>query len=59
MENDSKPIAYLPPEVRVNRPEPAAAAHKGKPGDLLVILTFVSLNPEEASGLGAPLNTRW
>ena len=26
-----------------------AAAHKGKPGDLLVILTFVSLNPEEAS----------
>ncbi len=26
-----------------------AAAHKGKVGDLLVILTFVSLNPEEAS----------
>ena len=26
-----------------------AAAHKGKAGHLLVILTFVSLNPEEAS----------
>ncbi len=26
-----------------------AAAHKGKTGDLLVILTFISLNPEEAS----------
>ena len=26
-----------------------AAAHKGKAGDLLVILTFVNLNPEEAS----------
>jgi len=26
-----------------------AAAHKGKTGHLLVILTFVSLNPEEAS----------
>ena len=26
-----------------------AAAHKGKVGDLLVIITFVSLNPEEAS----------
>ena len=26
-----------------------AAAHKGKPGHLLVILTFISLNPEEAS----------
>jgi len=26
-----------------------AAAHKGKTGDLLVIITFVSLNPEEAS----------
>ena len=26
-----------------------AAAHKGKPGDLLVILTFIELNPEEAS----------
>ncbi|MEC8043991.1 MAG: aspartate 1-decarboxylase [Verrucomicrobiota bacterium] len=26
-----------------------AAAHKGKVGDLLVILSFVSLNPEEAS----------
>ncbi len=26
-----------------------AAAHKGKPGDLLVILSFVSLDPEEAS----------
>ena len=26
-----------------------AAAHKGKPGDLLVILTFVSLDPEEAA----------
>jgi len=26
-----------------------AAAHKGKSGDLLVIITFVSLNPEEAS----------
>jgi aspartate 1-decarboxylase len=25
-----------------------AAAHKGKPGDLLVILTFIELNPEEA-----------
>jgi len=26
-----------------------AAAHKGKVGDLLVILTFVSLNPDEAA----------
>ena len=26
-----------------------AAAHKGKPGDLLVILTFIELNPEEAT----------
>ena len=26
-----------------------AAAHKGKAGHLLVILTFVTLNPEEAS----------
>ncbi len=26
-----------------------AAAHKGKPGDLLVILSFVSLAPEEAA----------
>ena len=26
-----------------------AAAHKGKPGDLLVILTFIELNHEEAS----------
>ena len=26
-----------------------AAAHKGKPGDLLVILTFIQLDPEEAS----------
>lgn len=26
-----------------------AAAHKGKPGDLLVILTFIEVNPEEAS----------
>ncbi|MDG1138930.1 MAG: aspartate 1-decarboxylase [Opitutales bacterium] len=26
-----------------------AAAHKGKPGDLLVILSFVSLDPEEAA----------
>ncbi len=26
-----------------------AAAHKGKPGDLLVILTFIELDPEEAS----------
>ena len=26
-----------------------AAAHKGKPGDLLVILTFISLEPEEAA----------
>jgi len=26
-----------------------AAAHNGKVGDLLVIITFVSLNPEEAS----------
>jgi aspartate 1-decarboxylase len=26
-----------------------AAANKGKPGDLLVILTFIELNPEEAS----------
>ena len=26
-----------------------AAAHKGKAGHLLVILTFVSMNPEEAS----------
>jgi aspartate 1-decarboxylase len=26
-----------------------AAAHKGKPGDLLVILTFISLDPEEAA----------
>ena len=26
-----------------------AAAHKGKPGDLLVILTFIQLNPEEAA----------
>ena len=25
------------------------AAHKGKPGDLLVILTFIELNPEEAT----------
>ena len=25
-----------------------AAAHKGKPVDLLVILTFIELNPEEA-----------
>ena len=24
-------------------------AHKGKPGDLLVILTFIELNPEEAT----------
>ena len=27
-----------------------AAAHKGKAGDLLVILTFIQLDPEEASG---------
>ncbi len=26
-----------------------AAAHKGKPGDLLVILTFIQLDPEEAA----------
>ena len=26
-----------------------AAAHKGKPGDLLVIMSFVSLDPEEAA----------
>tara|TARA_S200000501_G_C20720042_1_gene698066 strand:- start:177 stop:551 length:375 start_codon:yes stop_codon:yes gene_type:complete len=26
-----------------------AAAHKGKPGDLVVILSFVSLDPEEAA----------
>ena len=26
-----------------------AAAHKGKVGDLLVILTFVNLNPDEAA----------
>ncbi len=26
-----------------------AAAHKGKPGDLIVILSFVSLDPEEAA----------
>lgn len=26
-----------------------AAAHKGKPGDLLVILTFIELDPEEAT----------
>ena len=26
-----------------------AAAHKGKPGDLLVIITFIQLDPEEAS----------
>ena len=26
-----------------------AAAHKGKVGDLLVIITFVSLNPDEAA----------
>ena len=26
-----------------------AAAHKGKVGDLLVILTFIELNPEEAA----------
>ena len=26
-----------------------AAAHKGKPGDLLVILTFIELEPEEAT----------
>ena len=26
-----------------------AAAHKGKPGDLLVIMTFINLNPEEAT----------
>jgi aspartate 1-decarboxylase len=26
-----------------------AAAHKGKAGDLLVILTFIQLDPEEAS----------
>lgn len=26
-----------------------AAAHKGEPGDLLVILSFVSLDPDEAS----------
>ena len=26
-----------------------AAAHKGKPGDLLVIMTFINLNPEEAA----------
>ena len=30
-----------------------AAAHKGKPGDLLVILTFIELNPEEAT-VGEP-----
>ena len=27
----------------------SAAAHKGKPGDLLVIMSFVSLDPEEAA----------
>ena len=26
-----------------------AAAHKGKPGDLVVILSFVSLDPDEAA----------
>ena len=26
-----------------------AAAHKGKPGDPLVIMTFINLNPEEAA----------
>jgi len=26
-----------------------AAAHKGKAGDLLVILTFINLDPEEAA----------
>ena len=26
-----------------------AAAHKGKVGDLLVIITFVTLNPDEAA----------
>ena len=26
-----------------------AAAHKGKAGDLLVIMTFINLNPEEAA----------
>ena len=26
-----------------------AAAHKGKPGDLVVIMTFINLNPEEAA----------
>ena len=26
-----------------------AAAHKGKPGDLLVILTFIQIDPEEAA----------
>jgi len=34
-----------PVEIALN----GAAAHKGKPGDLLVIITFIQLDPEEAS----------
>ena len=44
-----KLIAFPAPagsgEIALN----GAAAHKGKPGDLLVILTFIELNPEEAT----------
>ena len=39
------PAARGSGEIALN----GAAAHKGKVGDLLVILTFVSLNPDEAA----------
>ena len=39
------PADYNSGEIGLN----GAAAHKGKPGDPLVIMTFINLNPEEAA----------